>query len=251
MTTSSAPGRQRDGLGRQRPRIDEQRLADARQARRHLVHDADGRADEVGLDRSADPGQLHVVELESEQTPQRPEDRHFQGRARRKATTERHIGGQREIEPASLEARGAKGDRHALHVVQPPLTGLLVAELEHAQRRIGAELAAPHANATARACRHGRHGRLRDQGRQHEAAVVVGVLADEIHAPVRRRDHHRRDAEQLGELRVADHRQRAAHSRLTSTACSSRALSSGSVSAVNAPAPASLPARYFSLPGMR
>jgi hypothetical protein len=75
---------QRDGLGRQRSRIDEQRLADACQARRHLVHDADGRADKVVSTARPILASDTFVERESEQARSATKDRHFQGRARRK-----------------------------------------------------------------------------------------------------------------------------------------------------------------------
>src|SRR5205814_9895196 len=48
---------------------------------------------------------------------------------------------------------------------------------------------------------------LRDRRREDEAAVVVGVLADQVHASGSIRDHLGRAAEDTGE-RVGDHAQR-------------------------------------------
>ena len=56
----------------------------------------------------------------------------------------------------------------------------------------------------------------------------------------------RRSGSRVRALRRAPHA-----SMSTTTRCSSSTFSSGSVSAVNTPAPISLPARYFSRPGMR
>ena len=104
-----------------------------------------------------------------------------------------------------------------------------------------------------------------DGCRQHEAKVVVGVLADQVD-PAGRPDHADRGrigrdarfvaAQPLGER--LDLERAKAHGSASSFAgscgCRSRsvaAVSSGSVSLMNAPAPASEPARYLSLVAVR
>ena len=68
-----------------------------------------------------------------------------------------------------------------------------------------------------------RDGRsLRERDRQDAAVVVVGVLAEQVDAAGRAGDGVGRPAERGLET--------AAHDRITATACSSRALSSGSAS---------------------
>ena len=73
---------------------------------------------------------------------------------------------------------------------------------------------------------------LGDREREREAKVVVGVLADQVHAPgsERGRDAHVRTQDRLSEL-AAD--------------------SSGSTSEMNVPAPCSEPARYLSFSAVR
>ena len=104
-----------------------------------------------------------------------------------------------------------------------------------------------------------------DRGRQHEPEVVVGVLADQVDPAGRAHDANRGRilgharfvaAQPLGErldLERAD-----AHGTASSFAgsCGGRsrsvaAVSSGSVSLMKAPAPASEPARYLSLVAVR
>ena len=63
--------------------------------------------------------------------------------------------------------------------------------------------------------------------------MVVGVLADQVDAAGRFADAAVR------------------HPRRPQHVCNSFTFSSGRVSAVNTPAPSSLPARYFKRPGMR
>ena len=97
---------------------------------------------------------------------------------------------------------------------------------------------------------HRRPGGVRERDRQHEAVVVVGVLADDV-------DPAGRGPDALGARRRTARRRRSAAaarrvgSRARTTARSCSATSSGFVSVMNAPMPDSEPARYFSLPGAR
>ena len=104
-----------------------------------------------------------------------------------------------------------------------------------------------------------------DRGRQHEPEVVVGVLADQVD-PTGGPDHLDRGGvggharfvatQPLGEC--LDLERAEAHDTASSSAgsCGARsrsvaAVSSGSVSLMKAPAPASEPARYLSLVAVR
>ena len=73
---------------------------------------------------------------------------------------------------------------------------------------------------------------LGDRERQREPVVVVGVLADQVHAPRRERDGPRYAARAIAPRSAA-------------------ADSSGSVSEMNVPAPCSEPARYLSFSAVR
>ena len=79
--------------------------------------------------------------------------------------------------------------------------------------------------------------RCGERDRQDEAVVVVGVLAEQVDASGRARQG-------FGQAPEGAH-EGVAHDRLTGTACSSRALSSGSASMAKKPAPSSVPARYL------
>ena len=141
---------------------------------------------------------------------------------------------------------------HALNVVEPVMLGLFLAENEAVNCLSDAELRAPRAHPIVGPPRDRRDGRLRNRRRQHESVVVVGVLADQVDAAECFGAGRRRDAEQSAELLGVDHGAATMHQATgTSTARSWAAASSGSVSAVNTPAPDSLPARYFKRFGMR
>ena len=162
-----------------------------------------------------------------------------------------------ERQPGGLQRPGRRGD-----VVDPPAAPR--------RDRIEGELAALTVGQGDRHVSIGRRDEREadleaDRGRQHEPEVVVGVLADQVD-PARRPDHLDRGrvagharfvaAQPLGER--LDLERAEAHGTASSSAgsCGGRsrsvaAVSSGSVSLMKAPAPASEPARYLSLVAVR
>ena len=70
--------------------------------------------------------------------------------------------------------------------------------------REGLQLGAEHPPARARRGRGGRHQVAIDGHRQHEAAVVVGVLADQVHPARRGHQQAGRPAEPVGETLARD-----------------------------------------------
>jgi len=110
--------RQRHGLVREAPRVKEERRAGAREARGHLVHHADARADEVVLRPMGDERQGDVVERQGERGPERAQERHLERRARREAAAERQRGGDARVEAAERRLLGEDAGA-ALDVVEP------------------------------------------------------------------------------------------------------------------------------------
>src|SRR5690606_37270566 len=89
-----------------------------------------------------------------------------------------------------------------------------------------------------------------DRERQHEALVVVGVLADQVDAAGRRPDAHRLAPEGRPELVPHELAQILTHAAATASRSRS-AASSGTISATLAPIAASEPARNLSRSGPR
>jgi hypothetical protein len=97
-----------------------------------------------------------------------------------------------------------------------------------------------------------------DRGREDEAIVVVGVLANQVHPAWGPHEAHARGVDlaeggreapaQRGGVHAA---QRAMSATLGRVLRRRSAVSSGSVSLMKAPAPASEPARYFSFVSVR
>ena len=121
-------GRPRNPLEGDGARVDEQRLAGPAQAARHLVHDPDRRADEVGLDALRQAGDGVIVDGQALQRAQPAQQAHAQRGARRHAAADGDRRHDPHVEALDLDAVAAQDVGHALDVVDPALAGLLVAE---------------------------------------------------------------------------------------------------------------------------
>ena len=135
----------------------------------------------------------------------------------------------------------------ALDVVTPA-TGLLLRLIRQLERH-----ALINIQRTSINCVVVSQGRDRDAisiecERHHKPVIVIRVLADEIYTTGRTKGS-RTCAREL--LELFNDRLYAAHVTGSTSARSSGAFCSGSVSLMKKPAPASLPARYFSLLAVR
>ena len=193
---------------------------------------------------------------------QRPGRRQLERGGRRQPGRHREVAGQDAAEPVQRQPGGLERPRRCRDVVDPPAAPR--------RDRVQVELATLAVGQRDRdasiARRDEREADLEpDRGRQYEPEVVVGVLADQVDA-ARRTDHADRGriarharlvaAQPLGKRldleRVEAHGD--GPSSAGSCGCRSRnvaAVSSGRVSLMKAPAPASEPARYLSLVAVR
>jgi hypothetical protein len=189
-----------DALEGDGPGVDEQRLTGAAEAARHLVHDADRRPDEIGLDPLRQTRHRVIVQGDILQRPEAAQQRDAERGAGRDAAADRNRRGDPRVEPLDLHAVIAQHPGDALHVVDPAAAGLLVAEavgrgVTRQRGAVGpdaAALAAPEPHVRA----------LRQHRRQHEALVVVGVLADQVDTRRRLRLRVRRRPEGPHERRI-------------------------------------------------
>ena len=182
----------------ERPRVEEERRSLGREARGHLVHDPHGRADELVFGAPAGLRERDVVEREAERVAQRAEHGDLERGARGETRAERDIGGDGRVEAADRGAALREDARDALDVVDPASARVFLAErvLLHAVRlAIGRE----ESDAVSRPPRERDATAPRDRRGQDEAAAVVGVLTDEVHAAGRLRLDIRRAPEALRE----------------------------------------------------
>jgi hypothetical protein len=240
-------GRPREShvLGGERVRVDEQSRAGHAEAHDHRIHHADRRTDEAVLDLVGDPRHVSIVEAQREQPAQGPDHGDDERGARREPPAERHVRRHAQRGTAEDVSPAAQHGPDAAREVQPRAVRRLGTQSERQplaiRHRAGRDL--DHVVVADRRL----HPRAQGEHRgQDEAAVVIGVLAHEVHAT-------RRFGRDLGGAteELDERRELAAHAVDPSAARSSAAFSSGRVSAVKAPAPSSLPARYLRRPGMR
>ena len=249
----------------ERAAVDEERPPRPSERHSGLVHDPALHANVVVLAPLAEPCNLHPVDAmgrEVRRIEHGKRRRQLERGRRRQPGRDREVAGQDAAEPVERQPGGLERPRRRGDVVDPPAAPR--------RDRIEGELAALTVGQGDRdmpiARRDEREADLEADGcRQHEPEVVVGVLADQVDPPGgaddldrgRIRGHARFVAAQpLGER--LDLERPEAHGTATSSAGSwggrSRsvaAVSSGSVSLMKAPAPASEPARYLSLVAVR
>jgi hypothetical protein len=100
-------GGKRDAAVRERARVDEERVPIVAEARRHLIHHADARADEVRfrtLSRAREPD---VVEVEGEGGPERAQHGNLECGARRQTGAGRDPALDQDVEAAESMSVGA------------------------------------------------------------------------------------------------------------------------------------------------
>src|SRR5437867_4088046 len=175
--------RQRDAPALQAPRVDQERPPLDAEARRHLVHHPDARADELVLGPLAEERPPDVVEREAKGRAQRAQHRDLERGAGGEARPDRHAGRDAEVEAEDQRAVGPQRPREPLHVVEPAAAGRL--RTERVLLHLARQARARRAHLLVGARRELGHRALRDRHREHEALVVVRVLADQVD-PTRR-----------------------------------------------------------------
>ena len=166
------------GIG-ERPRIEEERRRCVGEAARHLVHDAYWRAHKVRFDPSPPHCQCHIVDLQLKGVTERAAESDFERRAGGEPASKRDRRLDARIEPRA-QPLGREHPRQPLHVIDPGAAAALVAKSILDWVDVG-KLRAPHADETIIARREVDNGPPWDRCGQDEAAVVIGVLADQIH----------------------------------------------------------------------
>jgi hypothetical protein len=156
--------------------------------RRELVEQAGLRAHPVVLDPRAEPGELTPVGLGvAAVREQRERQRHLERRRRRQPAAARDVAAEPQRSTAQREPRTRQLCRHAADERSPPLGALDPVEHE----RVGlSEVERGDLDGVRGPVvgdRHRHAGGNRE--RQAEAVVVVGVLADEVHAAGPERPH--------------------------------------------------------------
>ena len=187
--------RQGDAAKVERARVEEKGLAAAREGTGHLVHDADGRTDELVLGTTASPGELDIAEIQLEHRAERPADRDLEGGAGRQAAAEWDRRCNAQIE-AGIAGAGEQDRRHAANEVHPVVTADLPAQRVLDDASPGKALT-PDAHLSIAAGRDLDDGGLRDGAGEDEAVVVVSVIAHEVHAAGRLGADDRRAGEEF------------------------------------------------------
>ena len=229
-----AAGRgQIDEAPRQAAGVEQQGFGSVGQAGGHLVHDAAAHASEFDLGALGQLGDLHIVQCQAEQLAEAAQRSHFQRRAGRQAHANRHGGRDMNVQRRYWSALVPRQHQAAVHIA-----GKMVGRrLRQGKAHRLTEFGRMQGKSKRAVAAHRDMRALRNGDRQHEAVVVVGVLAQQVDPP-------RRAGFGLG--RCAVNIFEPAHDKSTWTCCSSSALSSGSASIAKKPAPISVPARYFS-----
>ena len=165
--------------------LEQQRVPRPRQRRGHLVHDAARHADVVVLGPERHARDLPRVETRAGQQTQRLRRRNRQRRGRGEARAHRHVA----RDGHSGSGTGGRGTRrvqlaHDAGEVRTPPGGACVAPCNARPLPVARRDQLEHARV-AGTDRHG--GAQRRRHRQHGTAVVVGVLAQQVDAPGRRR----------------------------------------------------------------
>jgi hypothetical protein len=177
---------QAQAIARQRHRargevaaVDAESCVAAPERARELVHAPARHADELALGA---PGQARALggrEPEAAGGIEQRRDRHLERGRAREAGLARQVARQREVEARHGQRLAAKRFDHARHVVEPATAALAAAGLDLAG---GAERGGVDPQSRVAAARGHRDRRAVDRARQHETAVVIGVLADQVDA---------------------------------------------------------------------
>src|ERR1700730_6078542 len=249
--------RERHLLGRERAAIEEDRVSRPRRERDERVHDADLHPDDLVLRFLADPRWPLVVHREAAERPGGDPGRHLERGGRGEACPLRQVPAERDVHPRKRDPGAAQRPEDAADVVAPAMVRVGADRLADGKGNALAQVRGVHANlaAGAGARRHLDSGL--DRHRQDEPLVVVGVLADEVHAARRECGDDcaagaERGLEHVRHGSAPRHIPPAFSAVLTAatlggpTRRSSAALSSGSLSLMKVPAPDSTPARNLS-----
>jgi hypothetical protein len=164
-------------------------------AGRELVHDPRLHAHELRLGLLRQQRELVERALAAGERAPRGRGRDLERRGRAEPGAGRHVAPHRHVAGRHDGAGAVERPRDAGEVV-PPRAHALERPLEAPARPLGRRRGAPLGRAVGA---HRHHGAAVDGDRQHLAAVVVGVLADEVHAPGAGRDHGGVPAERVGE----------------------------------------------------
>ena len=149
----------------------------------HLVHDAAVAADELVLCLLAVEGNLGLADGEPQRLLEGLADGHLQRGGRGEAGPLRYVAGDHQIEAVQGIAPLLQVLHHPADVVAPALVGMMIdglAEIE--QVALVAVVGGDHVHQAVIAQADGDAGLVVDGAGQHEAVVVVGVLANEVDA---------------------------------------------------------------------
>ena len=119
----------------------------------------------------------------AEREAQSAQETHVERRAGRQAAAQRQFGVEEHIKAAKGMSLRSQDVRYALNEIEPAASGPFFSELEFDNSAAGIPARCAHAAVRPRRQLH--MAALRNRRRQHKAAVVIGVLADEID-PARR-----------------------------------------------------------------
>ena len=171
-------------LHREAAAVEEHRGVTLAEHAGRLVHDPGRRTDGDVLGALADPRQIGAVEPEVPHVVQRDGDRHLDGGGGGEPGADRHVRVDRDVEAVPQRRVVALPDRpgHTERVGGP--AGELAGG-DGAQVRLDERLVegGHEADPVVVARRQRDRGRAVDRERQHEAVVVVGVLADQVDPP--------------------------------------------------------------------
>ena len=149
----------------------------------HLIHDAAVAADELVLRLLAVEGNLGLADGKPLGFLEGLADGHLQGGGRGKAGALGHVAGDHQVEAAQGVATGLQMLDHAADVVAPALIRVMGDGLVQAEQiPLVAVVGGDHVHQVVAAPADGDAGLVVDGTGQHEAVVVVGVLADEVDA---------------------------------------------------------------------
>ena len=185
------PGRlegERHEVVGQPPGVEEHRVPLLRHAGDELVHDAALHADELVLGVLREPGELLPAHLDAEGRLHGEGGGHLEGGRRGEPRPLRNVAVDREVHPPELVTALDELVDDPLRVVGP---AVLLAVLQDGQRRALAVLVVHgvEVQLAVGPAGNGHPDGEVDRHREHVPLVVVGVLANEVHAAGSRGDH--------------------------------------------------------------
>src|SRR6266850_6088307 len=187
------PCPERDLARFERRTLEQQRVPGFREGSDRLVHHATAHPHMVGLCPERDPRDLASRELRARETRERLGRRHGECRRRRESGPHRDLRGNRNPRTATRWQRLRRPQlTQNAREVSGPAVGELVLPTHARDLAVARRDSLEHSFFSGP---DGGGGTFRDRDRQHGTTVVVGVLADQMHATGGRRRRAGRRAE--------------------------------------------------------